>query len=142
MRAGAPASRRCSVRRARSRRLRLALRLALRFRLRLGLSLRLRSRAVLLGGGAALALAVVGVVEARALEVDRDGVEHALHRGAALRAFGERIVAHALHGLEHVAVVALVLVDRHRRSEYRSAKNPVMLCAGTLATVSGWPTTW
>ena len=36
--------------------------------------------------------AVVGVVEALALEVDRDGVEHALDRDARLRVLGQRVV--------------------------------------------------
>ena len=36
---------------------------------------------------------VVGVVEAGALEVDRDGVQDALGGGAALLALGERLVA-------------------------------------------------
>src|SRR3954462_626890 len=61
----------------------------------------------------ALLLAVVGVVEARALEVDRDRVEDAVHRRPADLALRDRIVAHALQHLEGVALLAAVLVDRH-----------------------------
>src|SRR3954468_481449 len=61
----------------------------------------------------ALLLAVVGVVEARALEVDRDRVEDAVHRRPADLALRDRVVAHALEHLEGVALLAAVLVDRH-----------------------------
>src|SRR5204863_4136424 len=103
----------------------VGLRVALRLRLRLALRVRRargRRRALFLRRRTALALAVIRVVEARSLEVDRDRMEDTLHRGAALGALGERVVTHALHDLERMPVVALVFVDRHRRSEYRSAK--------------------
>src|SRR5215218_891789 len=61
----------------------------------------------------ALGRAVVRVVEARALEVDRLGVEDALDRRAALLARGHGWVGHLLHHLEEVPVLAAVLVDRH-----------------------------
>src|SRR3954471_15330796 len=71
----------------------------------------------LLGGGLRLALApggaVVGVVEARALEVHGHGMEDPLDRRLARRARRNRGVGHALRDLEDVPVVALVLVDGH-----------------------------
>jgi LCP family protein required for cell wall assembly len=73
--------------------------------------------AVVLGRAGApadgLLLAVVGRVEARALEVDGGRVEDLLDRRLADLAGGQRIVAHSLHHVEGVAVVAAVLVDRH-----------------------------
>src|SRR5918995_1927729 len=67
----------------------------------------------LLGLALALGGAVVRVVEARALEVHRDGVEHARDRRTALLARGHGRVRHLLHDLEQVPVLAAVLVDRH-----------------------------
>src|SRR4051794_527377 len=46
----------------------------------------------------------------------RDGVKDALHRGPTFLADLERIVGHALKGLEAVAVGALVFVDGHGRA--------------------------
>src|SRR3954454_17902963 len=66
-----------------------------------------------LRGGALLLLAVVGVVEARALEVDGHRVEDALHGRAVLLAELQRVVGHALHPLERVASLAAILVNRH-----------------------------
>ncbi len=60
-----------------------------------------------------VATAVVGVVEARALEVDRGRVQHLLDGRAAFGARGQRVVAHALHHVELMPVRAAVLVDRH-----------------------------
>ena len=65
--------------------------------------------AVALGG------AVVGVVEAGALEMHRDGVEDALHGRAADLALGHGTVGHLLHHVEVMPVLAAVLVNRHRR---------------------------
>ena len=65
------------------------------------------------GTPAALLLAVVGVVEARALEVDGGRVEDAHRGGAADLALGERLVGHPLDHVEDVPVLAFVLVDRH-----------------------------
>ena len=71
-----------------------------------------------LGGRVHLALAlgraVVRVVEARALEVDGDRVEHPLHRRAAVLADRDGRSLDLLHHLEEVPVLAAVLVDRHR----------------------------
>src|SRR4051812_18427165 len=66
----------------------------------------------------ALLRPVVGVVEALALEVHGDGVEHALDGRAALLAGLHRVVAHPLHDLERVVDLAAVLVDGHRRGCY------------------------
>ena len=54
----------------------------------------------------ALGRAVVRVVEARALEVHGDRVEHALHRRPALLARRDGAVAHLLEHLEEVSVLA------------------------------------
>src|SRR4051812_48193970 len=67
----------------------------------------------------ALGRAVVRVVEARPLEVDRDGVEHPHDRRTALLAGGHGRVGHLLHDLEQMPVLAAVLVDRHAAAEYR-----------------------
>src|SRR5215213_9222038 len=67
----------------------------------------------------ALGRAIVRVVEARALEVDRDGVEHPRDGGAALLAGGHGRVGHLLHDLEQMPVLTAVLVDRHAAAEYR-----------------------
>ena len=56
---------------------------------------------------------VIGRVEAGALEVDRDRVEHPLDRFAADLAHRDRVVGHPLHHLEGVAVGAAVSVGRH-----------------------------
>src|SRR6478736_9483713 len=69
--------------------------------------------AAALGSLGAVPAAVVGVVEAGALEVNRRGVQHLLHGCAAVDARGERIVAHPLHHVEQMPVLAAVLVDRH-----------------------------
>ena len=45
--------------------------------------------------------------------MDRDRVQDAHRRGAALLALGQRLVAHLLDHVEDVAVLAFVLVDRH-----------------------------
>jgi hypothetical protein len=50
--------------------------------------------------------------------VDGDGVKHTLHLGAADLALGHRIVAHPLHDLELMALLAPVLVNGHRFREY------------------------
>ena len=68
--------------------------------------------------------AVVGRVEARALEVHRDRVEDALDRRPALLAPRHGVLGHALEDLELVPVAAAVLVDRHRRRDYRSRLRP------------------
>ena len=52
--------------------------------------------------------------------MDRDGVQDALGRGAALLALGQRLVGHLLDHVEDVPVVAFVLVDRHGTGDYRS----------------------
>ena len=70
-------------------------------------SRRLWSRAAFL-----LAL-VVGVVEARSLEVHCDRVEDALDRRPAFLAGGDGIVGHALEDLEGWPFSAAVFVDRH-----------------------------
>src|SRR5918996_3613695 len=59
---------------------------------------------------------VVGGVEAGSLEVHRDGVEDALHGGAALPAARHGVLRHALEDLELVPVAAPVLVDGHGRA--------------------------
>ena len=61
----------------------------------------------------------------------RDGVEHALDRRSAGGALGDRVVGHALHHLEGVALLAAVLVDRHRRAEYRCALRPYCASGGS-----------
>ena len=72
------------------------------------------ARAARVVAGAAALAAVVGVVEARALEVDGGREEHLAHLAAAHLALGERVVGHALGHLELVpAVVAAILIDRH-----------------------------
>src|ERR1700759_5250339 len=48
----------------------------------------------------------------------RDRVKHPLHLGAADLALGHRIVADPLHDLELMALLAPVLVNRHRFREY------------------------
>src|SRR5262249_22066051 len=58
-------------------------------------------------------LAVVRVVEARSLEVDRHRVEDALDGGVAGAAARDGVLAHSLHHLEGVPLLAAVLVDRH-----------------------------
>ena len=68
-------------------------------------------------GLAVLRRAVAAVV--RGL-VARGGL---LDRAAALLARLDRVVGHALHDLERVALLAAVLVDRHWHSQYTSAKN-------------------
>src|SRR6478735_6404439 len=55
---------------------------------------------------AALLPAVVGVVEARALEVDRDRVQDPLGGRPALLALGQRLVGHLLDHVEDVSVGA------------------------------------
>src|SRR5205085_3309187 len=99
--------------------LRLALGARVAARLGVGLGVRgARAFAALALLARALAGAVVGVVEARSLEVDRDRVEHPLHRCLAGPAREHGIVGHALHHLEGVALLAAVLVDRHRFRKY------------------------
>ena len=71
----------------------------------------------------ALGRAVVGVVEARALEVHGDRVEDALDRRAArLAGRGHGRVGDLLHHLEQVPVLAAVLVDRHGRAARSAAR--------------------
>src|SRR6185503_7702909 len=100
-----------------------------RGRLRLGLALRggaLAVRALAVRGRglrarrAPLRLAVVGVVEARPLEVDGHGVEHPADRRVAGLARCDRIVGHTLPHFERVTVLAPVFVDRHCFTEYRN----------------------
>src|ERR671935_759966 len=64
--------------------------------------------------GARALARVVGGVEPGALEVDRDRAEDTLDRRLAHLAEADRIVRHALEGLEGVAVSAPVFVDGHR----------------------------
>ena len=69
-----------------------------------------------------LAASVVGRVEARALEVDRDRVQHAGRRRTAHLALGRGILDDPLHHLEPVVIGTAVLVDRHANRVYRARR--------------------
>ena len=62
--------------------------------------------------------------------MDGDGVQDAHGRGAALLALGQRLVGHPLDHVEDVAVLALVLVDRHGVRDYRSRYGSGMAADG------------
>src|SRR5207237_10924389 len=77
----------------------------------------------------AAAAPVVGRVEARAFEVDRDRVQHPLDRTLpADLTRRRRRIGHALEELENVALRAFVLVDRHGRTRLAAASE-VLACA-------------
>src|SRR5437764_10334574 len=99
---------------ARARRGRLpGLRVTLRLpRLAVGRGLRPLAR------GRLLAASIVGRVEARDLEMDRDGMQDTRRRGPAHLALGDGVVGDALHHLEAVPVATSVLVDRHASRVY------------------------
>ena len=80
---------------------------------------------------------VVGRVEARALEVDRDRMQHPLCGRAAHLALGERVVRELLEHLEAVVVLASVLVDRHLKASYTSTGTPGTLRPGVPTRATG-----